>query len=309
MLGAGPAWATRPGPTGDGSGWVVGGMNGLVTSQRPALTPLPAPTAPPVPPTAGIDVSFVQCGATLPTDRAFAVVGVNGGRANTYNPCLPDQLAYAEALHGGTNQPVAQVYLNTGDPGNTVGDWPSPNQLGAYGSTSTPAGTCEFAAGTSGPGANSPGCAYIYGYDMVAGIVTPSGSVEGAAPHFARVTGRSLGSQPVWLDVETENSWQKDRAMNVADLQGVVDAVRAAAGSADPVTVGIYSTAYQWDRITGTPIGDAAGNLTGPAWVAGASTAVDAQLTCALASSFTGGRVALVQWVGAGFDENLSCTG
>jgi hypothetical protein len=43
----------------------------------------------------GADVSYPQCGTPMPTGQAFAVVGVNGGRPTTTNPCLADQLAWA----------------------------------------------------------------------------------------------------------------------------------------------------------------------------------------------------------------------
>ena len=289
LLSSAPAWGANPhGGGGNGGGGHGGGGS--------------SPT------TTGIDVSYPQCGDTLPTDEAFAVVGVNGGLANTYNPCLKQQFAYAIALPGGTNQPVAQTYLNTADPGNGVADWPSPGHPGAYGSSSTPAGACEYDSGTSGAGANTPGCAYVYGYDMVAGIVAPDQTVEGDAAYFERMTGQQLGNRPVWLDVETANSWQSGsdgRAMNIAALQGMVDAIRATGSS----TVGIYSTAYQWDQITGTPGETAAGNLAGlPVWVAGARRESSARANCSQ-SAFTGGTVELAQWFGHPYDENVSCVG
>lgn len=287
LLGGGPAWASNPHQVGGHGGHGGGGTSSTTT---------------------GIDVSYPQCGDSLPTGEAFAVVGVNGGLANDYNACLPAQFGYALALPGGTTQPVAQTYLNTADPGKSVADWPSPGFVGGYGSTFTPAGVCGYASGTSGPGADSPGCAYIYGYDMVVGITTPTESIEGDAPYFARVTGGSLGGQPVWLDVETGNSWQSGAvglAMNIADLQGMVDALLTT-GSAP---VGIYSTSSQWNQITGTPTGASAGNLAGlPVWVAGARRESDAQANCSL-SAFTGGGVTLTQWFAHPYDQDVSCAG
>src|SRR3954470_21778159 len=76
----------------------------------------------------GYDVSYPQCGTTLPTDQAFGIVGVNGGLATTANPCLGSQLAWAWRSSGAvTTQPKAQVYLNTANPGqirNQVTTWP-----------------------------------------------------------------------------------------------------------------------------------------------------------------------------------------
>ena len=48
----------------------------------------------------------------------------------------------------------------------------------------------------------------------------------------------SASSYPWWLDVETGNSWQSDTTMNVADLQGMVAALRDAGAT----TVSVYST-------------------------------------------------------------------
>lgn len=266
----------------------------------------------------GIDVSYPQCGSSLPTTRAFAVVGVNGGLANDYNACLSSEYAYATRLTAATKQPGVQSYVNTGDPGNGVADWPSPSQLGAYGSVATPVGSCGFASGASGPGADSAACAYIYGYDMVRGITYRSGSgtaaIAGDVAAYHSATGSQLYVHPVWLDVETGNSWQSASqsgglAMNIADLQGMVASVAAAssaAGVAAPV-VGVYSTASQWNAITGTP-GASGGNLSGvPDWIPGAQSENGAVANCSQ-RAFTGGAVSITQWVGS-LDGDYSCIG
>ena len=76
----------------------------------------------------GYDVSYPQCGTALPRDRAFAVVGVNGGLSTRANPCLAAQLAWAWGSSGAVReQPRAQVYLNTANPGELrtqVTTWP-----------------------------------------------------------------------------------------------------------------------------------------------------------------------------------------
>ena len=291
VLGATPAWATTHSkPHGGGGG---GGVSS----------------------TTGIDVSYPQCASSLPAGRAFTVVGVNGGLANNYNKCLSTEFAYALKSTGLTKQSPAQLYLNTGDAGNGVADWPSPNQLGAYGRATTPSGaTCDFQTGSSGAGANSPACAYIYGYDMVAGIAYSGGNIPGDLASFKSATGSSLYSYPVWLDVETGNSWQSGTnglAMNVADLQGMVDALNAAAQtatSAPAKQIGIYSTSYQWGQITGTPSGAAAGNLQNlPDWVPGATGQSGAASNCSLAP-FTAGGITITQWTGT-FDNDYSCIG
>jgi hypothetical protein len=43
----------------------------------------------------------------------------------------------------------------------------------------TPDGNCGFASGTTGPGANSTACAYVYGYDMVQGITAATEVIAG----------------------------------------------------------------------------------------------------------------------------------
>lgn len=284
VMAANPAWAAKPSHGGGGS----------TTST-------------------GIDVSYPQCGDSLPTGEAFAIVGVNGGLANDYNSCLGSEFSYAQASTGTTKQAKAQLYLNTGDPGNGVADWPSPGQTGAYGFTSTPNGNCDYASGSSGPGANSAACAYIYGYDMVQGITYATGTIAGDISAFASATGSQLYNFPTWLDVETANTWQSGTgglAMNVADLQGMVDAVYAAASSANAPaqTVGVYSTTSQWNAITGTP-GSGGGNLwLLPDWIPGAQRQSGAVSNCSL-PAFSGGPVAITQWFGHPYDGNYSCSG
>ena len=79
--------------------------------------------------TVGYDVSYPQCGTTLPTAHAFGVVGVNGGLATTSNPCLAAQLTWAWQSSGAVPaQSKAQVYLNTANPGEIrtqVQTWPT----------------------------------------------------------------------------------------------------------------------------------------------------------------------------------------
>src|SRR4051794_39368931 len=57
-------------------------------------------TASAAPTSVGYDVSYPQCGTTLPQDRVFAVVGVNGGLSTRANLCLSAQLDWALGSSG-----------------------------------------------------------------------------------------------------------------------------------------------------------------------------------------------------------------
>ncbi|HEX4862954.1 MAG TPA: hypothetical protein VFV02_02715 [Acidimicrobiales bacterium] len=264
----------------------------------------------------GIDVSYPQCpGSSLPPGEAFAIVGVTGGLANDYNPCLSAEFAYAAALTPKTRMAPAQLYLNTADPGNAVADWPSPSQPGAFGSagTTNPYGTCGFAGGTSGTGAESTACAFVYGFDMVAGIRYSTGNVIGDLQDFSQATGgEALYNYPVWLDVETGNSWLSGSAglaMNIADLQGMIAAIDHAGSTTGAKPVGVYSTSYQFGQVAGTPTSAQAGTLAGvPVWIPGARRESGAVSNCSL-QSFTGGPVTITQWLGQTYDGDYSCLG
>ena len=112
----------------------------LVVALAVAAAVLAVPgTASAAPTTVGYDVSYPQCGKSLPGDRAFAVVGVNGGLSTKANPCLSTQLAWAARSSGAASaQPRAQLYLNTANPGEVrdqVATWPETG--------STPYGSCD----------------------------------------------------------------------------------------------------------------------------------------------------------------------
>ena len=98
-----------------------------------------------------------------------------------------------------------------------------------------------------------------------------------------------------WLDIETANTWSSTVALNSADIRGMVDFFTGRS-----VTVGIYSTGFQWNQITG-------GLSVGvPNWLAGASSTTQAVNWCKTASSFSGGRVAMVQYTST-FDNDVAC--
>ena len=64
--------------------------------------------------------------------------------------------------------------------------------------------------------------------------------------------------------METENTWQTDKAANVAVLEGMTAYFKEIGAR-----VGLYSTGYQWGQIAGTV--KSTSPLAGlPSWLAGA---------------------------------------
>ncbi len=251
---------------------------------------LPATASAAAPGPVGYDVSYPQCGWELPGDRAFAVVGVNGGLATRANPCLADQLAWAGGSDGSVaDQPEVQLYLNTANPGQVlhhVETWPT--------SGSTPYGDCD--------GSNSTACSWEYGWERA------STSVLSFFLPAARDAG--IETQPDryvwWLDVETVNTWQvgspEALARNRATLEGMTASVLARGGR-----VGVYSTHQQWAQIVGDVPSDS--NLAGrPSWLAGSSSLRDARGDCRDDALTPGGWVALTQYVVDGLDRNHACS-
>jgi hypothetical protein len=220
----------------------------------------------------GYDISYPQCNGPFPSNPAFGIVGVNDGRPFTANPCVSAELSWA-----GTN---AGLYANTADPGPALSTrWPngqtSPRQ-------------CNTAAN---PGSDTPECHYDYGWNAAAD------SYQDAVNAYTALGWTAVANQ-WWLDVETANSWTT-ASSNVQALEGEVDYLTSAGAAG----VGFYSTASQWQTITGSTTAFAAH----PTWLAGASSLTDAQSRCG-GAGFTGGGIALVQFVSGGFDNDVRCT-
>lgn len=136
----------------------------------------------------GVDVSYPDGSATIPTTATFGIVGVTGGLTYTDNTYLA-----AEAGHF-TN---LSFYANTG--------------LNAS-STSTYYQQAVAEATASG-GAHA--AAYYYGYNA-----------GQAALAYATAQGENVKTT-WWLDVETANTWNSDTALNRQSLQGEYDALQA----------------------------------------------------------------------------------
>ncbi|MCU1678576.1 MAG: hypothetical protein JWM93_3334 [Frankiales bacterium] len=241
----------------------------------------------------GHDVSQPQCNdATLPAG-AFGIVGVTNKLPYSVNPCLAVQSQWALA----TGSPA--VYVNTANPGHTSAHWPTARV--------TPVPCVDVTSDTDA------GCAYDYGWLAARDAL---GSAQAAGMAFDPLT------VTWWIDVEGSrtpgapgNSWVGSGRSNAADLQGFIDALRVA-GVRD---VGVYSTAHQWNDITGGytratsnayraawsfrvryPIEDS------PVWFAGVGDVTSAQTLCASAS-FTGGERLLAQYRDGSYDGDLRC--
>jgi hypothetical protein len=76
-------------------------------SSRPSRSPRPRARIP------ATTSATRKCGRPFPRGAAFGVIGVNGGRAFTRNPCLAAQLRWARRTSAG--RPA--FYANTGNPG------------------------------------------------------------------------------------------------------------------------------------------------------------------------------------------------
>jgi hypothetical protein len=258
----------------------------------------PQPSSP-----SGNDIGWPQCGGAYPQGQVFGIVGLNDGLANSLNPCLEDELRWAAASAGSPAIPPASLYVNTADPGQVIAqilDWPTDNTDPAGASEALGSATYEDPYGACG-GTDSLACSWQYGWDRAVTDLLWLEATSGVG--FSNVP----ASFPWWLDVETGNTWESGSSdaltRNVADLEGMVDALRFVGRV---TSVGIYSTSYQWSVITGGTASSA--TLAGlPDWIPGARTQSGAVANCGL-PAFTGGRVLIAQWFGR-FDSDVSCAG
>ena len=203
--------------------------------------------------------------------------------ANNTNPCLLEQLAWAEDSAGHPGQPTVSLYVNTANPGAAGSWWPENDEYPAGKAVHNPDGPCK--AGDYGKA-----CAYMYGFAK--------------AHDDAHLRGISNPSAYFWwLDVETENTWSStDKDANRTVLEGMTDFFHSIGAQ-----VGIYSTRQQWGRIVGT-VSSSSNLYALPSWLAGSLNASGAARACSQAPLTAGGRVALTQFVSRGFDYNYSCT-
>lgn len=248
----------------------------------------------------GIDVSYPQCGKTLPSSFAFGIVGINGGNAATTNSCLTEQLIWANRASGSVaTQPKLQLYVNTANPGEVIElakSWPNSNADRTGLVTANPYGNLCV-------GDNSLACSWQYGWDR---------ALEAEIDRFtpaAKIAGINTDSKTYtwWLDVETMNTWQSGSPealkRNVATLEGMTSYYNYRSIK----DVGIYSTAVQWKEITGNYI-NAESNLNGlKNWRPGGASLNTAKQACTATPLTPGGKVIMTQFVSKNLDYNYSC--
>jgi hypothetical protein len=178
------------------------------------------------------------------------------------------------------------MYINTANPGPAHGvtDWPS--------SGTSPYGTCK--------GTYSQACSWIYGYDRAS---YSYGLASGADSSVA-------ASAPWWLDIETANTWATRKTkgykqLNIAAIKGFIAGLQ---GDGAQGAIGIYSTASQWNTITGlnAQTSPSAMGSTLPDWVGGGGDLSSAQTNCS-SGGFTGAGPTLAQYSSGGYDADLRC--
>lgn len=230
----------------------------------------------------GNDISWPQCGGDLPAPPAFAIIGVNGGRPETANPCLAAQLAWADHTLAAEVGTPAALYVNTAATGPVVSLWwPASNTYQGT-DVGNPYGICD--------GSASRACAYVHGFAMAYDDVVD-----------AQAAGGGLAHRVWWLDVETGNSWLPDTAVNAAELEGMTAYLQGAGAE-----VGIYSTAYQFGEIVGA-VSPGSNLFTLKNWIAGAESTSSARELCTSAPLTEGGTVALTQFTDGNLDYNYPC--
>jgi LysM repeat protein len=131
----------------------------------------------------GVDISYPNCAAP-PGTREFAVIGLNGGRPFTTNPCFAAEWAAATSRRS--------VYINT-----------------AYSPTLARHITPDCAAAASAEGLRpSARRAYAIGCSEAAAALE---QLAGTTP------------EAIWLDVEPGNSWSSRRTLNAATITGLLE--------------------------------------------------------------------------------------
>ncbi len=191
----------------------------------------------------GFDISYPNCGATLPSLDSFALVGVGAGRPFTTNSCLTSEWNAAQKATGAT----PSLYFNTG-------------YSGAY-TRNIDTTTCPAAlssAKNAYPGLFSGLSRHDQSQAQQAWEL---GCSEAEYAYGARPAGSPL---MWWADIETGNSWSSNSLLNDYTVDGISYQMESLGGG------GVYSSPAMWASITGSmtfqPTPPATAN-----WVTGAS--------------------------------------
>lgn len=208
----------------------------------------------------GYDVSWPQCGGTLPAPGSFdfAIIGVNGGKAFSKNNCLNQQYQWAQTSRA---ELAPSLYVNTNAAPKTY---------------------------------RGPGCARR---DTNCHNLEYGKAAAQDALAYALASGAGT-AQWYWLDVETGNSWSRDKTANAKVLEGMYSVLMTAGKQ-----VGIYSTQYQYGRIAGSYSPQAGIPLWIPGWTSGTD---DHAADCQTAPTFANGTRTILQWTNT-YDENYVC--
>ena len=235
----------------------------------------------------GYDVSFPQCGRVLPSGAGFGIVGVNDGHPFSTNPCLANELRWAGSTLGG----APSFYLNTGSPGPAYSSsWPKSQQSPSV---------CS--------GDNSTACSYDFGWN--AARVSFANAVNAETTNGSTSPSATAKSAHWWLDVETGNTWETIEplygrtASSQANDQAEIKGSLAYLNQIGVTFVGIYSNNQQWNVITG---GTGSTFAAVQVWMPGYANLTAAEAACDL-PSFTGGRVAMIQYPSTGLDGDYLC--
>jgi hypothetical protein len=250
-------------------------------------TTLAAGTTPAAPALTGYDVSYPQCGRTLPSAAGFGIDGVNDGHPFSTNPCLSSELRWSKS----TLSKAPVFYMNTCNPGPAhSSSWPTNQQSPRI---------CE--------GANSPDCSYDFGWNAARVSFNNAAGAESADGSLSPSSAAKEAHW--WLDVETGNKWETlersygKTASSDANDQQMLQGSIAYLLSIRVASVGVYSTPSQWKTITG---GTGSTFPAVPLWVPGYATLSAAESACT-STSFTGGRVAMIQFPSNGLDGDYVC--
>jgi hypothetical protein len=253
-----------------------------------APTVASASTAGPAPGMIGADVSYPQCATGEPIGSDFAVVGVTNGTLFTTNTCIARELSWASSL---AVSPA--FYITTADPGPAYSlHWPA--------SDTTSPKACD--------GTNTTACSYDYGWS--AALASYQSALGAETADGATNPQGATSAATWWLDVENSSSWQTQESQYGATAsfetndQAALEGMVAALQSEGVTSLGIYSNAPQWQGIMGAT---GATFAALPIWLAGFSSSASAQTGCA-SVSFSGGPVALTQYVAGNVDDDVACS-